>query len=285
MNKHAIIGTMICGLGFNRRKLICDYHMHTPLCGHASGQPEEYANHALKMGLKEIGFSDHAPFVVRELPGITMKVNELPIYHKMIEDVRAWFKGRLEIRIGIEADFIPGYEAKTKVMLEAYPYDYVIGSVHFIKDWGFDDPAQRKKWSEHDINSVYRDYHELLRASARTGFFNIIAHPDLVKKFGHRPTQDITKDIEQTAKVFKETGVAVEINTSGRRKTVGEMYPAPRDLTIYCKTGVPLTFGSDAHKPEEVACDYDKAVELAKQAGYKEYVMFKNRKVYRTVQL
>ena len=285
MNKHAIIGTMICGLKLTRRNPISDYHMHTPLCGHASGQPEEYANHALKMGLKEIGFSDHAPFVVRELPGITMKVNELPLYHKMIEDVRARFKGRLEIRIGIEADFIPGHEAKTKAMLEAYPYDYVIGSVHFIKDWGFDDPAQREKWSAHDVNAVYRDYHELLRASARTGFFNIIAHPDLVKKFGHRPTQDITKDIEQTAKVFKETGVAVEVNTSGRRKTVGEMYPAPRDLTIYCKTGVPLTFGSDAHKPEEVACDYGKAVELAKQAGYKEYVMFKERKIYRRVSL
>ena len=180
-HKHGIIETMICGLRINRRKPICDYHMHTPLCGHASGQPEEYANHALKIGLKEIGFSDHAPFVVRELPGITMKVNELPFYHKMIEDVRARFKGRLEIRIGIEADFIPGYETKTKAMLEAYPYDCVIGSVHFIKDWGFDDPAQREKWSEHDINTVYRDYHELLRASARTGFFNIIAHPDLVK--------------------------------------------------------------------------------------------------------
>ncbi len=285
MRKHDIIGTMICGLRLNRRKPISDYHMHTPLCGHASGQPEEYANHALKMGLKEIGFSDHAPFIVRPLPGITMKMDELPVYHKMIEDVRARFKSQLEIRIGIEADFIPGYEAKTKAMLDAYPYDYVIGSVHFIKDWGFDDPAQREKWSEHDINAVYQDYHELLRASAQTGFFNIIAHPDLVKKFGHRPTQDISKEIEQTAKVFKETGVAIEINTSGRRKTVGEMYPALRDLTIYCKAGVPLTFGSDAHKPEEVACDYDKAVTLAKQAGYKEYVMFKERKIYRKVSL
>lgn len=276
---------MICGLRINRHKLICDYHMHTPLCGHAEGAPEEYAAQAVKAGLKEIGFSDHAPFVVKPLPGITMKMEELPVYHKMIEQVREQFKDQLSIRVGIEADFISGYEAKTKAMLKAYPYDYVIGSVHFIKDWGFDDPAQREKWSEHDVNAVYRDYFELLRASARTGFFNIIAHPDLVKKFGHRPTQDITQDIEQTAKVFKETGVAIEINTSGRRKTVGEMYPALRDLAIYRKAGVPLTFGSDAHKPEEVACDYDKAMELAKQAGYNEYVMFKERKIYRKISL
>ncbi len=276
---------MICGLKLNRRNLICDYHMHTPLCGHASGQPEEYASHALEMGLKEIGFSDHAPFIVKPLPGITMKMDELPLYHKMIEDVRTQFKGRLEIRIGIEADFIPGYEAKTKAMLEAYPYDYVIGSVHFIKDWGFDNPEEREKWSEHDVNAVYRDYHELLRASAQTGFYNIIAHPDLVKKFGNRATVDMTVEIEKTAQIFKKSGVAVEINTSGRRKAVGEMYPALKDLKIYCRAGVPLTFGSDAHKPEEVGCDFDKAVDLAKKAGYKEYVMFKERKIYRAVKL
>ena len=162
-----------------------------------------------------------------------MKMEELPIYHKMVEDVRTQFKGRLEIRIGIEADFIPGYETKTKAILDAYPYDYVIGSVHFIKDWGFDSPEEREKWDEHDVNAVYRDYFELLRASARTGFFNIIAHPDLVKKFGNRATADMTAEIEKTAQVFKKAGVAVEINTSGRRKTVGEMYPAlkrPHDL-------------------------------------------------------
>lgn len=285
MGRHGIIETMIRGPRLNRRNPICDYHMHTPLCGHASGQPKEYADHALKMGIKEIGFSDHAPFVVRELPGITMKMDELPLYHKMIEDVRARFKGRLEVRIGIEADFVPGYEKLTKAILDAYPYDYVIGSVHFIKDWGFDNPEEREKWSAHDVNAVYRDYFELLRASAESKLYDIIAHPDLVKKFGNRPTADITGDIEQTAKVFKETGVAIEINTSGRRKPVGEMYPALKDLTIYRQAGVPLTFGSDAHKPEEVACDFNMAVDLAKKAGYKRYVMFKERKIYRAVSL
>lgn len=262
-----------------------DYHMHTPLCGHATGQPEEYAAQALKIGLTEIGFSDHAPFVVKPLPGITMEKDELPRYHKMIEEVRARFNGRIEIRIGIEADFIPGYEEQTQAMLKAYPYDYVIGSVHFIKDWGFDNPEEREKWSAQDVNAVYRDYHELLRASARTGFFNIIAHPDLVKKFGHRASVDMTQEIEKTAQVFRETGVAIEINTSGRRKVVREMYPALKDLKIYCRAGVSLTFGSDAHKPEEVGCDYALAVDLARQAGYQEYVMFKGRKIYRRVSL
>ncbi|MBI5415669.1 MAG: histidinol-phosphatase HisJ family protein, partial [Candidatus Omnitrophica bacterium] len=187
--------------------------MHTPLCGHAEGAPAEYAAQAVKAGLKEIGFSDHAPFVVKPLPGITMKMDELPVYHKMIEDVREQFKDQLTIRVGIEADFVPGYEAKTKAILDAYPYDYVIGSVHFIKDWGFDNPEEREKWSVHDVNAVYRDYYELLRASAESKIYNIIAHPDLVKKFGNRATADMTVEIEKTAQVFKKSGVAVEINT------------------------------------------------------------------------
>ncbi len=264
---------------------IADYHMHTPLCGHAEGLPEEYAARAIKIGLEEIGFSDHAPFVVKELPGITMKREELPAYHQMIEEAREQFKGQLTIRLGIEADFIPGYEKKTKAVLSAYPYDYVIGSVHFIKEWGFDNPEEREKWKEQDVSSVYRDYHNLLRQAAGSGLFDIMAHVDLVKKFGHRPTGDLTDDLRQTAKVFKDAGVVIEINTSGLRKPVGEIFPSLKNLEIYCRAGVPLTFGSDAHKPAEVGCDFDKAVDLAKKAGYKEYVMFRERNIYRTVKL
>lgn len=264
---------------------IVDYHMHTPLCGHADGRPEEYASRALALGLTEIGFSDHAPFVVKDLPGITMKKDDLPAYHRMIETARAQFKGRLDIRVGIEADFIPGYEERTKNIVDGYPYDYVLGSVHFIKNWGFDNPEERRDWAGHNVNTVYRDYYELLRRCAQSGLYDVIAHPDLVKKFGHRPTEDLTADLEETANVFKETGMAIEINTSGLRKEVREIYPSLRDLAVYAEAGVPLTFGSDAHKPEEVGRDFDKAVDLAKKAGYKEYVMFKGRKIYRKISL
>ncbi len=262
-----------------------DYHMHTPLCGHAVGQPEEYAEHALTVGLEEIGFSDHAPLVSHRDPGITMDFDELPTYYKMIEEVQAKFKGKLRIKMAIEADFIPGYEAKTKKILDDYPYDYVIGSVHFIKNWGFDNPAERQQWNEQDVNQVYRDYFDLLRQSAQTRLFNIMGHVDLVKKFGNRPTEDMTSEIEKTAKVFKESGVAVEINTSGLRKPVKEMYPSLAYLKIYAQAGVPLTFGSDAHDPKDVGKDFDKSIELAKVAGYKEYVVFSKRKIERVVKL
>lgn len=264
---------------------ITDYHMHTPLCGHAEGMPEEYARQAIACGLSEIGFSDHAPFVHMVDPGVTMNKSQLPEYYRMIESVRELFKNDLTIKIAIEADFIPGYESQTQAILDDYPYDYVIGSVHFIKDWGFDDPAQRALWDSRDVNAVYRDYYELLRQSARSGMFDIIAHSDLVKKFGHRPTDDMTAEVTRTAQVFKETGVAIEINTAGWRKTCQEQYPAENCLSIYAAHQVPLTFGSDAHKPQDVGADFERALELARAAGFQEYILFKNRQVERTVKI
>jgi len=262
-----------------------DYHMHTPLCGHAKGEPSEYVKHGIKVGLKEMGFSDHAPLVSHRDLKITMDFDQLPLYHTMIEDVRKQFAKEMTIKIALEADFIAGYEDKTKKIIEAYPYDYIIGSVHFIKTWGFDDPAERNTWKAKDVNQVYHDYYELLRQSARSKMFDIIGHCDLVKKFGHRATEDMIDEVKATAKVFKETGVAIEINTAGLRKPIKEIYPSLDCLKIYAKAGVPLTFGSDAHAPVQVGKDFDKAVDLAKAAGYSEYLIFKQRKVDRVLKI
>jgi len=262
-----------------------DYHMHTPLCGHAIGTPDEYTKQAIQLGLKEIGFSDHAPMVHKPMPGITMTFDEQPKYNSMIEEVREKYASQISIKIALETDFLPGYEAKTKSIIDSFPYDYIIGSVHFIDGWAFDDPASRDYWNKCDVNDIYRKYYALLRQSAKTGFFQIIGHCDLPKKFGARATVDLTDEIKATAKVFKDTGVAVEINTAGLRKPIGEMYPAPQCLKIYREAGVPLTFGSDAHAPQDVGKDFDKAVDLAKWAGYKDYLIFKNRQIEKWIKL
>ena len=257
-----------------------DYHVHTPLCGHAHGEPAEYVEQALKMGLSEIGFSDHAPLVAYQDSRYTMREDELPRYHAMIEAVQKKYP-KFSIKLGLEADFIPGFEAKTRAMLAGYPYDFVIGSIHFIDNWAFDDPDQHVRWKDKDINRVYRDYYELLRQSAASGLFDIMGHVDLVKKFGHRASEDLSEDIQETAKVFKKSGVTVEINTSGLRKPVKEIYPSLDVLKIYQKAGVPITFSSDSHEPLDVGRDYDKASALAKAAGYGEYRVFRKRKVER----
>jgi histidinol-phosphatase (PHP family) len=262
-----------------------DYHIHTPFCGHAIGMPDAYIRQAAKIGLKELGFSDHAPMVHKPMPGVTMSLEDLPKYNALIEQVRESYASQISIKIGLEADFLPGYESKTKSIIDSYPYDYIIGSVHFIDDWAFDDPACREYWNKYDVNEVYRKYYALLRQSAKTGFYQIIGHCDLPKKFGARPTIDLTDEIKATAKVFKDTGVAVEINTAGLRKPIGEMYPSRHCLKIYCEAGVPLIFGSDAHNPEDVGRDFEDAVNLAKFVGYTEYLTFKNRKIEEKIKL
>jgi histidinol-phosphatase (PHP family) len=262
-----------------------DYHMHTPLCGHAVGSPEEYVKHGISIGLKEMGFSDHAPMVHEPMPGVTMSFDELPKYQAMIKDVQARYASQIKIKIALEADFIPGYEAKTKAIIDAFPYDYIIGSVHFVDDWAFDDPATREYWKTQDVNEVYRKYYALLRQSAKTGYFHIIGHADLPKKFGARATVDLTDEITATAKVFKETGVAVEINTAGLRKPIGEMYPAPNCLKIYHDAGVPLTFGSDSHDPKDVGKDFDRARDLALSVGYSEYLTFTGGKISERIKI
>ena len=266
-------------------KIIGDYHMHTPLCGHAVGLPSEYAKQAVKAGLKEIGFSDHAPLVSHDDPKITMNREQLPFYLALVEEVQRQFTKSLTVKIGIEADFLPGYESETQKILQSYPFDFVIGSVHFIKRWGFDDPAEREQWSNQDVNQVYRDYYELLRQSAKSKMFDVIGHCDLVKKFGNRPSKGMNDEVEKTARVFKETGMVIEINTSGLRKPVKEIYPSLDCLVIYREAGVPLTFGSDSHDPRDVGRDFDKGLALAKKAGYREYVVFKQRKIERKIKL
>lgn len=263
-----------------------DYHMHTFLCGHAIGEPQEYVEQALALGLQEIGFSDHAPLVSHEDPSITMSFEQLPRYQQMLEVLRDQYADKgITVRVGIEADFIPGYEEKTKAILDAYPYDYVYGSVHFIGDFAFDNPTQKERLKTNNINKVYLDYHTLLRKSAASGLFDVMAHVDLVKKFGDRPTEDLTPEIEKTAQIFKRSGVVIEINSSGLRKPVREIYPSLADLTIYCQAGVPITFGSDAHAPAEVGYGLKDAYILAKTAGYKEYVMFEKRQIARRIKI
>ena len=261
-----------------------DYHMHTPLCGHAVGEPEAYVEQALKVGLHEIGLSDHAPLVSHEDPRYTMNLAQLPQYHAMIEKIQRKYK-KFTFKLGVEADFIPGFEKKTRELLAGYPYDFVIGSVHFIDRWAFDDPEEKIKWKDKDIDTVYRDYYRLLRQSAESGLFDIMGHVDLVKKFGHRASADLTPEVERTAEAFKRSGVTVEVNTSGLRKPVNEIYPSLQTMKIYRGHGVPITFSSDSHDPRDVGRDYDKARLLALEAGYKEYSVFKKRKVSKRIRL
>jgi histidinol-phosphatase (PHP family) len=185
----------------------------------------------------------------------------------------------LPVRCGIEADYFPGREDAIRGVLRQAPFDYVIGSVHWIGAWGFDLLDVPGLWDGRDVDAAYRAYFALLGRAARSGLFDIMAHPDLIKVMGHRPSPALALDAhyEEAAAAFAAGGVAVEVSTAGLRKPVGELYPAPAFLRACRRRGVPLSLASDAHRPEDVGADFDRAVALARDCGYREFLTFAAR--------
>ncbi len=246
-----------------------DYHTHTRRCGHAVGTAVEYVEAARTRGLAGIGVCDHLPLIGRRDAELTMAVSDLDDYVDEVLELRRAYPGY--VLLGIEADYEPETFGEARALLDCYPFDYVIGSVHFLDGWGFDDPRNAAEWAERDVLDVYLRYFERVSEAAESGAFTILGHLDLVKKFGHRPPEPPQAAMQALVERVARTGTAVEINTAGLRKPVAEMYPGPDLLGLLYRSGVPLTFGSDAHRPEEVGTDFVGAVAHARSAGYTEY--------------
>lgn len=251
--------------------------MHTPLCRHAVGEPTEYAAHALASGLTEIGFSDHAPTPTDGFDTWRMNADQLDDYVARVEQARRDHPS-LTIRLALEVDYLPGHEPWIRSLAARYPWDYLIGSVHYIaQDWAIDDPRQLSKWNEHDPFEVWSLYFETLAQAAASRLFDIIGHADLPKKFNIRPRQDCAPLYEKFLLAAQSAGVAIELNTAGLRKDCREIYPARSLLERAFHLRIPITFGSDAHAPGEVGSDFDAAVALARDVGYRESVRFHAR--------
>jgi histidinol-phosphatase (PHP family) len=246
-----------------------DYHTHTARCGHASGRPAEYVQAARAQGLLSIGIADHLPLLPQADPRLTMSVGDLPGYVAEVLDLKADCPGY--VLLGVEADYRQHTVAEVRDLLEAHPFDYVIGSVHFLEDWAFDDPRYVAEYANRDIDEVWIEYLQLVGEAAESGLFTILGHLDLVKKFGYRPTRVLDKELTHMVERIAHAGVLVEINTAGLHKPVGEAYPTLDILRRLCVAGVAITFGSDAHAPEQVGRDFEHAAELARAAGYTTY--------------
>jgi histidinol-phosphatase (PHP family) len=255
-----------------------DYHIHTKLCGHATGEMEQYVERAIEIGLQEIGFSDHLPFVDFERPGLAMKLSELPQYVQSVERLRQTYPNII-IRLGIEVDYFPQLESQISDLLVQYPFDYVYGSIHFLDDWSFDSPFALPEWNLADVDGVYEQYIDLLHQAARSGLFDILSHLDLVKIYGFRPTKNMLSLWESLIKTVREKGLAIEINTSGLRKPVGEIYPSEEIVELISRYGVPIVFGSDAHRPEDVGRDFNIASQLVLRSGINSFARFESRKI------
>ena len=257
--------------------LPADYHMHTPLCRHARGEPAEYAKCALSVGLAEIGFSDHSPMQRDDFDDWRMRLDQLDEYVAKVCQAQKDFP-QLTIRLALEVDYLPDQENWIRELAARHPWDYLIGSVHYVSDsWAVDNPHQVSEWSRRDAWEVWSAYFERLSRAAAMGCFQVLGHADLPKKFGHRPNQDCSPLYEALLDAARQHGCAVELNTGGLRKDCREIYPNRELLKLAFRRGVPITFGSDAHAPEEVGMGFREAVELAREAGYREYCQFEQR--------
>jgi len=272
--------------------LLTDYHVHlrpdendsTADRYFTEANVDRYREVAEERGIGELGVAEHIHRFVQSLD-----IWQHPWYrHWAADDVDEYcdFVRSSGLRLGIEADFLPGREDRVENMLDGRTWDYVVGSVHFVGDDAVDvhgapDWEAWDIWRGADPAKVWARYFETLGEAARTGMFDILAHPDLVKVFGDRvptPDGDLRRFYERAMDGISDSDVAVEVSTAGLRKPAGEMYPAAPFLEMCLDAGRPVALSSDAHTPDHLGYEYERAVEWLSGLGVTELSVFENRR-------
>ena len=260
--------------------MIVDYHMHLRSedeeIAHEVGAVRPFVDAARTAGVGEIGFTEHAYYFTQlhtlwSVPYQTERcVYDLDAYVDAVVEAR---EHGLPVKLGLEVDYVAGREDETRALLAPYPWDYLLGSVHWIDGLGID--GEPRLTDEVGIEEAWHRYFEMLARAAGSGLFDSLSHPDLVKIFGDRVE---AFDYGEVADAIAESTVAVEVSTAGLRKPVGELYPHPDLLTACRERGVPVTVGSDAHKPSLVGHGFDRARQLLRAAGYETVTVFDRRR-------
>ncbi|HEY8303994.1 MAG TPA: histidinol-phosphatase [Solirubrobacteraceae bacterium] len=267
--------------------MLTDYHLHLRLDELDATASEHftvanvgrYSEVAIERGIAELGVSEHLHRFTQALD-----VWSHPFWREYAVDDLDRYCGfvreHTDLRLGVEADFIPGGEDRMANLLQARNFDYVVGSVHFLRDHAF-DMEDYSVWSTgRSVEHIWREYFRTLGEAARSGLFDILAHPDLVKVWGRDrpvPEGDLRRYYELAIDGIAESGIAVEVSTAGLRKRAREIYPAPAFLAMCVDAGAPVALSSDAHRPEDVGADYDKALELLDELGVAELCVFDRR--------
>lgn len=249
-----------------------DLHNHTVLCNHARGSVNEYVEAAIACSTEFFGFSDHAP--MHYDPAYRMSFDQMALYESWIKEAQEKYGEQITVLLGYEVDYLPGYMDESVL---SRPCDYLIGSVHFIDDWGFDNPEFIGRYEGADIDDIYRRYFGLVEEMAQSGRFDIVGHLDLLKVFKFLPTKDIRTLAEGALKAIKKANMSIEINVSGYRKPIAEAYPSPLLLEQIAAMEIPITFGSDAHCKEQVGLYSAEAEALARSVGLNKCALYRGR--------
>ena len=267
--------------------MLTDYHVHlrpdepgttAELC-FTTANAKRYRTVASERGITELGVSEHL-HRFRE----ALEVWQHPFWreqaHDDLDEYCEFVREQTDLRLGIEADFVPGAEDRLANLLQARDFDYVVGSVHFLRDEAVDMEDYSVWGQTHRAEEIWQRYFETLGEAARSGLFDVLAHPDLVKVWGSdrpRPEGDLRRYYELAIDGIAESQVAVEVSTAGLRKRAKELYPAPAFLQMCLEAGAPVALSSDAHQPEDVGADYEQALELLAASGVKELCVFERR--------
>ena len=252
--------------------MLVDLHNHTPLCKHAKGTLSEYIEAAIRQKTKYFGISDHAPMAFD--PAYRMKFEEMATYEASIKEAQRTYHDRINILLGYEVDFLEGYMDERVLKAEV---DYLIGSVHFLGSWGFDNPEFIDTYKNRDIDSIYRDYFESIKSLAESNLFDIVGHLDLIKVMGFYSKTDVRILAKDAIKAIKKADMVVELSAAGYRKPCKEAYPSDSLLTLIAEANIPITFASDAHHPKQVGFKSRELEEKAKAFGYDKCATFSKR--------
>ncbi|MFD2670634.1 histidinol-phosphatase [Marinicrinis sediminis] len=261
-----------------------DLHTHHDRCGHAEGSIRHYVEAAMKEGLSVIGISDHSPYFAKKedqaFPHIAMAKSAFTPYIQEVLALKQEYADRIEVLLGLESDYFPDVLDAYQAAYRQVPFDYVIGSVHYVNGISIFNRNRWKKLSEAQKVDVKEQYYDLIEQSARSGMFDILGHIDAMKGFYPEFSDIETNRIETTLQVIAENDVVIEINTSGKTKDVGGWYPSDDILEKALYYGVKVTFGSDAHVPSRVGDEFEMVATRLKEIGFKEWACFRARERY-----
>ncbi|MBJ42486.1 MAG: histidinol-phosphatase [Planctomycetaceae bacterium] len=255
------------------QRILYETHSHTPLCRHATGTPKEYAAVAYQRGLRGMIVTCHNPMPDGFSAAVRMREDEFQEYVDLVAEAREFWLDRVDVRLGLEADYFAGYESYLQNQLDSAEFHYVLGSVHP------QIPEFRERYWQDDLVSVQRTYFRLLADAAETGLFDCLAHPDLIKNQTSLVWDPpiVMDDIRRSLDRIADTGTAMELNTSGVNKVIAEMNPFPQMLVEMRQRDIPVVVGADAHVPERVSDGFLDALDLLHECGYRQVSLFLNR--------
>ena len=287
-----------------------DYHLHLhphrpmpgapPMGTYPPGHIDRYVEVAISRGVTEVGFTEHLyrcieaelvlgrwwerdgdPRLMAEMEAWVASERNLSLarYVDVVLDAKA--RG-LPVKLGLEVDFVPGTEAAVLELLGGIPFDYLVGSIHWIGAWNFMRDTATAEFTRRGVRRAFEQYFELEARLAASGVVDVLAHADVIKRAGLRPDEGAADLYGPVVAAAARSGTAVEVSSAGLRHDVAELFPAAEFLERFCAAGVPITLASDAHMADDAGWGHDAVVRAAQAAGYSTYLRFEARRPIET---